>query len=215
MDHAIDLRWNQFINCFTFDRSRKVSCVHATAFCAKHCYNRMTDTWKWVNEKDKRLEESWQWFNGNNVARILSCKRSRQTDRVRFMGRGEAFRDMSDVPHVLDICSGSPNRLFWIPTRAWRDNELRTAIENRVLEVPNIRVQASTDPTTSISEYSSLVASGWSSMFFGESIDIAEDRYGVKFHKCAKTHKHIKGHCAECVGGCFDASQVHVHLEEH
>jgi hypothetical protein len=81
-------------------------------------------------------------------------------------------------------------------------------------EFPNLRLLASTDPTTTEEEYESLVVEGWSTMFYGDPSGPAVPS-GQKVFACPKTFKKLKEHCAICKGGCFSAKQVHVHLKQH
>lgn len=212
-----DLRYCDDIGMFTFDRSRKVSCIHATSFCASTCFNNKLEAcFKGILPKDRRLEASWEFYTGDTVATFLGRKRL-QTSRVRFMSRGEAFKNTDDVARVLDIVKGSPLTTFWIPTRAWRDYRLEKQIRHAFARVDNVRILASTDPTTTRTEYQTLVDLGWSTMFYGLTVEQASALYAgvVEFHQCRKTHQHVKGACKTCRSGCFKRSQVHVHLKQH
>lgn len=125
------------------------------------------------------------------------------------MSYGEAFGCAADVARVRDIASGNPDVVFWIPTRAWRNPEMRAAVDVLRATVPNLRVLASEDPTTTSQEHKALVAEGWSTMYFGDD-SATQGRF-----KCPKTWSHKDGACATCRKGCFSATRVDVHLKEH
>ena len=114
------------------------------------------------------------------------------------MTRGEAIKDVSDIGRVLDICKANPERLVWVPTRAWRNPLLRALIEGALFDVPNLAILASIDPETTDHE-PELIASGWNTMFYGDdSPQATEGRF-----LCPKTWRDIKGACGTCKAGCF------------
>jgi hypothetical protein len=197
----------------------KGSCIWKTSAC-DDCFNLkfMRMYKRDIDARDVRNEQSWERLTGKALATTLDRKSKRQTGRVRFMTRGEAFRDRTDIIRVRGLLTANPDRLFWIPTRAWRSRHLRPLIVAIMREFPNARIQASTDVTTTREEQASLDAEGWSTMFFGDD-EAFETLTGEKRHLCAKTWAHKKGACASaetCLeGGCFDKEQTHVHLKQH
>ena len=195
----------------------KGSCLWKTSAC-DDCFNLkfMRMYKRDIDARDVRNEQSWQRLTGKALRATLDRKSKRQTGRVRLMTRGEAFRDRTDIIRVRDLLTANPDRLFWIPTRAWRNRHLRPLIVAIMREFPNARIQASTDVTTTREEQASLDAEGWSTMFFGDD-EAFETLTGEKRHLCAKTWEHDKGACAKRCGkgGCFDKEQTHVHLKQH
>lgn len=200
-------RFVEDIGMFCLDRPMS-SCKHATDFCRKHCYNlkfyKMFD----LSDKDKRLASFWKELDGSQLNRILSRKR-RDTSRFRLMSRGEAFKTEDDVNKVVDFAEKNPDTVFWIPTRAWRSARLRSLIEDGLMGRENVRILASTDPTTSEEEQEMLERRGWSTMFFGDN-SATEGRV-----KCPKTWEGKKGYCIGCEKGCFSKGRVDVHMKQH
>lgn len=202
-----EMRFCKDIGMFAVDRPR-TSCKWATAFCRANCYNAKLEKLFNLKPKDARNEIFWEQLDGEQIKLSLSTKRN-QTRRFRLMTRGEAFSTEGDVFKVAKILNANKQTLFWIPTRAWRDESMRELLVLYIMPLKNARLQASLDPTNSTEEINSLVADGWSTMFFGDDSD-TEGRF-----LCAKTHKGKKGHCAICRGGCFSNKQTHVHLKQH
>lgn len=210
------IRWCGDIGMFAYDRPIPESCVHATAFCRETCYNeKLYTTYPLMRVKDVRNEAYWQQLDGLQVNFDLR-KRRKQTDRLRLMTRGEAFRDLLDVARVESIAANNPQRLIWVPTRAWRSPLLNAMVTRLRNTYSNLRILASTDPTTNDEEWVQLKAQGWSTMFYGDDTT----RYtpnGDKYFLCPKTHgAKVRGACAKCKRGCFRADKrVDVHLAQH
>lgn len=207
------LRFCSDIGMWAVDRSRK-SCRFATPFCARHCFNnKFYRTWKrGMHSKDIQNDEYWRLLNGNTLSETLSKKGNIR--RFRFMTRGEAFSCLDDVTKIAGILAKLPKILFWIPTRAWRSEELRPAIERLRAEFPNARILASIDPTTTQDELTGLVQDNWSTMFFGDDSKAMTAGF-PGFKMCPKTWKHKNGHCAKCGNGCFANKRVHIWLKQH
>jgi len=205
------VRFCQDIGMFSIDRPR-TTCKHATSFCAKHCYNVKLEAafGHVIKPKDNRNEIYWQQLTGSGLNKELSKKRN-QIKRVRLMTRGEAFSTIEDIKKVKDLLKSNPSTIFWIPTRAWRNIELRKAIESDIMTIKNARVQASLDPSNTQEEISSIIADGWSTMFFGDDSEQSQQNRKL----CPKTHQGKKAHCSKCIGGCFSPKQTHVHLKQH
>lgn len=205
-----ETRFCKDIGMFAVDRPM-ASCVHRSEFCRKHCYNgKLYKIYKGMKGKDCRNADFWETLTGQGLADILKGKRH-QTKRFRFMTRGEALATMDDVDRVVEICKSNPNTLFWLPTRGWRNADLRPVIEQKLSKIRNLRLMASIDPSNTESEIAGLVAGGWSTMFFGND-DHAPIADSVK---CPKTWAKKHGHCAKCTGGCFSPKQRHVWLKMH
>jgi hypothetical protein len=113
------------------------------------------------------------------------------------------------VSKIKRIAEAVPGTLFWIPTRAWRDDALRALVQTVLFRIPNIRLCASLDPTNTPGEIDSLKQDGWSTLYFGDNADTAGRML------CPKTWEHAKGACATCANGCFSAARVDVHLKKH
>ena len=209
------LRYCEDIGMYAYDRQISASCVHATDFCRATCFNdKLYKLYPAMHGKDIRNEAYWRDINGAKVAKDLS-RRKKQTNRVRLMTRGEAFSNYSDVARVESILTDNPNRLFWIPTRSWRNPILRIQVERIMRQYPNARIMASMDITNTAEEWESLTFSGWSTMSYGENNATHTPDLQNRLFKCPKTFKKLNGHCAICKAGCFSSKQVHVHLKQH
>lgn len=210
MPLSSELAFRDDIGMFCFDRPIPVSCNHKTTFCDTACYNvkfyRLHD----LEPRDRRCEEIWQALTPETLADLQPTldRKRRQTRRIRLMSRGEAFSDYRDIERVSNIAT-STKTLLWTPTRAWRHQLLRPMVWTLQGAHANLRILASTDPTTTHEEFESLRLEGWSTMHFGS------DSLAEKAFMCPKTHRHLKGHCAICRAGCFSRKQVHVHLAQH
>ena len=223
---TVENRWCADLGMFAIDRpihaikatadrpGAKASCLWRTKAC-EGCFNEKFFAMyqKAMDNSDVRSEQSWQRITGRALFNVLDRKRN-QTERVRLMTRGEAFRDPTDVPRVKDLCDANPDRLFWVPTRSWRSKVMRPIVRALQDQCPNLRLQASTDIYTTKEEQASLDADGWSTMFWGDD-EQHETLTGTERFKCPKTWEKAKGACAGCVGGCFDKEQTHVHLKGH
>ena len=229
----INLRPCDDIGMYAIDRSIPESCVHATEFCKVKCYNeKLYKIYPAMRGADVRNEKAWSTVTGDQVAAAIARK-TKSTKRVRFMTRGEACRDHGDLARIESILLANPGTTFWMPTRAWRQPLLRVQLMALAARHSNLAMLASIDPTTTADELSSLVADGWSTMFFGESAaDYAAyesmlSDLDAKPFKCPKTYGRkrpksqkkdwSKAPCARCKRGCFKAStaQIHVDLKAH
>jgi hypothetical protein len=211
---VLEIRHCADIGLWSIDRPRS-SCKWASEFCKMTCYNRSIESRfrKSIPAKDARNEASWKSIDGRQLADMLDRKRT-PTERIRLMTRGEAFSTPDDIARVRGIAESNPQRLFWIPTRAWRDPEMEALIRETLFHVPNLRILASTDPSTSPLEDRFLRALGWSTMFYGD--DTATGTPGGRpMLRCPKTWQHLTAHCAVCKAGCFRRSRVDVHLKQH
>jgi hypothetical protein len=205
-----EIRFCDDIGMFVWDRPRSASCVHRTAFCNAHCYNGKLERIFKLAPKDARNEIWWKQVTGSQVKKTLDRKR-KETSRVRGCTRGENFKDNSDIDRIKDIAQANPERTFWLPTRAWRNPELRQRIQSELFGLPNVRIQASLDPSNSRQEVNQLILDGWSTMFFGN-----DDRAPIANSvKCQKTWDHVKGACRTCETGCFRNEQTHIWLKQH
>ena len=206
------LRWCADIGMEAIDRA-PCSCKHATEFCRVNCYNlALYIRYGNMRPRDVRNEAFWNGpMSGAGIRRAFARKTKHQTKRARIMTRGEAFSSLADVRKVEDLLGENPGTIWWIPTRSWRHPVLRAFVRALAVKYTNCRIMASIDPTTTKVELDGLVADGWSTMFFGN--DDACPAVGA--HKCAKTWKHAKGHCATCKAGCFKADRVDVWLKWH
>jgi hypothetical protein len=216
-----ETRFCEDIGMLAIDRPIPETCVHRTSFCDATCYNnKLYRIYPRMRDKDERNEEFWQQLDGEQLAGILSRSRyfkAQEKKRVRLMTRGEAFKDFSDIERVKDLALKNPDTEFWIPTRAWRHPLLRLVIEREIMHLHNVRLLASTDPTTSAEEWESLKLDGWNTMFYGDD-DMTVTPNGDRMFLCPKTHKKLKGHCGICKAGCFkpqSKGRVDVHLSRH
>lgn len=198
------LRFCKDIGMFAIDRP-KSSCVHASEFCRKHCYNnKLYGVYgNGMRARDKKNEDLWRNPDLPQMIHKQLSRAKKQTKRVRLMTRGEAFSTVSDIVRVARILDANPGTVFWIPTRAWTDASMRRRIEEYIMTRRNVRVLASIDPTMP------EPPEGWSTMFFGDDDD-TDGR-----HKCPKTHGHKVGACATCRSGCFAKKRADIHLCKH
>jgi hypothetical protein len=224
------LRWVPDIGMFATDRpinsigkTTKGSCVHATTFCLATCYNnKLYRIYPDMGRRDIANEKWWS-KSGLAIGRILReflDKKSKPTQRVRLMTRGEGIKDASDIAKIKSICDNNPDTLFWLPTRAWRDDTLRVLIQRQLFPLKNLALNASLDPSTTPEEWKLLKANGWSTMFYGDDA-MTTTPNGDRMFLCPKTHKKLKGHCSTCRAGCMGAKlpnygkRTDVHLSQH
>lgn len=210
-----EMRYCKDLGMWATDRDIKQSCKWRTPFC-KHCYNnKLFKVYKDMVTKDVRNEDFWVNLDGKTFNDLFSKKRTGLTmERFRFQTRGETFATANDVYRVADILEFNKDLVFWIPTRAWRNPELKALIEITIMLYPNARVLASMDPTNTADEWADLKASGWSTMFYGDN-DMIRNPNGDLSHLCSKTFFGEKGACATCKDGCFSKKRVDVHLKQH
>ena len=234
------LRWCSDIGMWSLDRpindipntNITGSCVNRTSFCDVTCYNlKLYRMFPAMLTKDIRNEEFWQSLPttrrhtyGNPSLESLRKKfknSRRQTKRVRLMTRGEGIKDKSDVQRVRILCEEFPDIIWWLPTRAWRNAELRDLVQKWLMPLPNLALNASLDPTNTENEIRLLTADGWSTMFYGDDTrEYSPTMRGMeRMFKCPKTHKKLKNHCGICKGGCFGLTSIgrrtDVHLSQH
>ncbi len=210
-----EIRYCEDIGMWSSDREIKSSCKWRTSFC-KFCYNQKTLKRfpKAMATKDERNEAYWAILDGERLRKDLKSKKKGSSNRFRFQTRGETFATVADFWKVLEIVTSNPKIDFWIPTRAWRNDELRFKLEAFMMKMPNVFLLASTDPTNSAEEWKSLKTSGWSVMFYGDN-DMIQTPAGDRLHSCSKTFFDENGACATCKDGCFSKNQVVVHLKKH
>lgn len=221
-------RWCDDIGMFATDRpinntkDFEGSCVHRTPFCDVECYNvKLYKLYPAMHNRDNECERIWQklptdvQFYKTYFVPFFANKR-KQTKRRRFKTRGEAIKDMVDIYRIRAMALAEQDVEWWLPTRAWRNRQLKFLIEQELMPLKNIALNASTDPTTTEEEYAMLKRDGWNTMFFGN--DDGHDGIDKAF-PCPKTHKGIKGHCKDCKGGCFSQVAINkrsdTHLIEH
>jgi hypothetical protein len=218
-------RWCDDIGQFAIDRpindttNHKGSCVHKTKFCMDTCFNnKLYKLYPKMHDRDDRIESIWQNLDPYSIKPFLQRKR-KQTKRVRLMTRGEAFVNYIDVHKVRNIVEDNPNTDWWIPTRAWHNNLLKSLIEKVLFPIKNVAINASLDPSDSKDDWNMLRSDGWNIMFYGDEDLTNVPDSDIKMFLCPKTHKKLKGHCDICKAGCFSPStlqrQQFVHLSQH
>ena len=220
-------RWTDDIGMFASDRpindteNHSGSCIHRTDFCDQTCYNiKLYKMYKNMANRDDRCETIWRklsTFSAMEVRKFLASKR-KQVSRVRHMTRGEAFTNAADVFRFKVMCLDNPDTLWWIPTRAWRNPELRDLIERELMPLSNCAINASFDPSNTDDEWRMMQDRDWNIMFYGDD-DRTVAPNGQRMFKCPKTHKKLSGHCNVCKAGCFAQKTINrtvvVHLSEH
>ena len=210
-----EIRYCADLGMWATDRDILKSCNWKTPFC-KNCYNwKLFSLYKDMKTKDVRNEEFWAELDGKGFKKYFGGKRSGATlKRFRFQTRGETFATVSDIHKVVDILEKNSNILFWIPTRAWRNEEMKALIEKHIFPLKNARVHASMDPTNTDKEWADVKSDGWSTMFYGDN-DMIRNPNGDLSYLCDKTFFGEKGACATCKGGCFSEKRVDVHMKKH
>ncbi len=208
----MSIRYCSGIGLYAIDRPRS-SCVWKTSFCKEKCYNKkLYRIYKNMPGRDNKNEVYWQTLTGEKFKKDYSRKRKNR-DRFRFMTRGEGLQNFIDINRVKDICNANKEITFELPTRSWRNEEMRTAAEDQLMPIENLRLYASLDPSNSYGECMRMVERGWSTTFFGD-----DDHHflGKEAIKCVKTwHKEKKILCGTCQVGCWDPGQVHVWFKQH
>ena len=162
-------------------------------------------------KRDIRIEKDWQDLTPKNIHENIAnfFKRKRkQTKRKRLNTRGESLKDVKDVYRVKAMCQAMPDDELWIPTKAWRDPIMKVLIEQELMPLPNLALNASTDPSTTKEEWEMLNRDGWNIMFYGDDELNHDPATDEPMFQCPKTKKKIKGHCAICKGGCFSQTTI-------
>lgn len=212
-----ELRWCADLGMFALDRPIAASCAHQTPFCRSECFNgKLYDLYQ-LGPKDQRNESAWLANNVTSLSVSLSRKRH-QTNRARFMTRGEALKDSADIPRIRAICEATPNTVWWLPTRSWHNRKLWRRIEAAGLrDIPNLRILASIDPSDRMPDLDWIAAKGLSTMYFGDNGEAFRVHPILgQWFRCPKTWAHVKGACSKCKRGCFNRSRpVRVHLKKH
>ncbi len=210
------MRWTKDIGMFTLDRSREDSCIHKTDFCDATCFNNKLEiAFKHaITPKDIKNDVAWYDNDTQALAKALDRKR-KQTSRARLMSRGEAFKDVADIERVKNILNSTPDTIWWIPTRAWRDYKLWKQVK-KLQKYKNVRILWSFDPSNTNKDWLLSVAKGQSVMFYGDDNLLSDPVTKKHMFKCPKTHKKLDGHCSICKGGCFRTDRrTVVHLKQH
>ena len=204
------LRYCADIGMPAFDRG-KTTCIHRTEYCNKHCYNvKLYRVYPAMKGRDDKNDAYWLNTSATDFAYEVrtACKRA-GVNRFRWATRGEAIGVQADLHKVFNIVDLCPDIEFWLPTRAWRNVDMRALIDVYRRSSDNVRILASLDPSNTEEERCGLVSDGWSTMTFGA--DFIDD-YNIM---CPKTYGKHKGACATCTIGCFNREQTHVHMKEH
>jgi len=212
---ASEIRWCNDIGCFTIDRPIHSSCTHASAFCKETCFNlKLHKLYRAMTGKDVRNEIAWIANNVIGLAKSLA-RRQKQVSRTRFMSRGEAVSNQSDIDRIDNILTATPGSIWWLPTRSWKDPILFSNLRNMLAKHKNVRLHMSLDPSDNLAEWEKAAKLNISVMFYGND-DMKISPLGEKMFLCPKTHKHIKGACGSiCNRGCFSKKRVIVHLKQH
>lgn len=202
------------------------TCKWATEWCREHCYFKKFYRMGWATpERDKKDNNFWRIVDSDEFVTAVKLEADFEpVPRFRFSVKGEIWLVRRDVEKVMLIMRGMPETLFWIPTRAWQSGEMADLIERLIFPLPNARVLASTDPTTTLDEFVWLQHRGWSVVFTGDNEDPGQlllTPHGTQqkrtfgMYRCEKTWDQRSGHCATCDAGCFSPEQVEVHLKHH
>ena len=197
-------------------------CPWATEACKRFCYA-MNAISRWRNTQnrvsgryymiERIMEDEQRWERWR-------ARHFRGLGAVRVATRFEAFKGPAEVERIRSWLVGAPETRFWIPTRAWRNHEMRGLIESRIKTLPNARVQASLDKTTTGADFRMLRDWGWSTMGVWARSEDGSHPFNGSAHRCAKTWNGAHGAkaCAKCAGegtGCFSAKRVDVLLRLH
>ncbi len=215
---AEPIRFVPEIGLYAFSRGRS-TCQWQTEWCSRFCYNDKFYRLKWKTAAgDVSDEKFWGTVTATDFAgRVHDLK----VDRFRFSVVGEIWQIVDDVLKVCAITALCPHVLFWIPTRAWRDERMRELLRAIILPEPNVRLMLSIDPSITEKTEDDLRAEGFSLVFVGDNGDPRQlmldgsDSRTLRYTKCLKTWRQLTGHCAKCETGCFSAERVDVHLRQH
>ena len=211
-------RWCDDIGMFASDRpindvgDVEGSCIHRSPYCDETCFNiKLYKLYPNMFKRDIRIEKDWQALTPENIHENIAnfFKRKRkQTKRKRLNTRGESLKDVKDVYRVKAMCQAMPDDELWIPTKAWRDPIMKVLIEQELMPLPNLALNASTDPSTTKEEWEMLNRDGWNIMFYGDDELNHDPATGKYMFQCPKTKKGMKGHCEICKGGCFSQTTI-------
>ena len=202
------------LGLWCFDRDPEVSCVNATAKCLVDCYMiKMRRMFKAIGPRRKMDEIRFHLLTGPIMRHFLARmkKTKHGGDKFRWASDGDPCATVADVYRMAGIARATPLTKHWIPTKGHRNPRVREALKRLLRWIPNVRLMASIDTSTTQEEVNALVAEGFSTMFFGD--DEASPQPSPV--KCAKTWKGIHEHCRVCKVGCFKAGRVDVWLKEH
>ena len=214
------------LGLWSFSRG-KHTCRWQSKWCERNCYATKFYKLGWSREEYDRPDDDW-WMANDVIALSAEILRVTSVDgvppgRFRFSIKGEIWNHPTDVSKVQGVVQTLSSTRFWIPTRAWRDPQMRDHIQRYVLPELNACVLASVDPDTTPEELAQLRADGWSLVFAGDNAR-GQMLLGAKgarpnvtdgMHSCEKTWEHRSGHCATCEEGCFSPGRVEIHLKKH
>jgi len=202
----------------------KSSCKHMTDCCKEYCYNLKfynIFTFSLNANNDYILERTWKIMEGKLLHCLINQHWKTDIKRIRFAARGECLSVKSDIFKVKDIVSYCSKVAFWLPTRAWKDGNMRALIEKELFPLNNLKIQASIDYTRTKKEFNNLLENNWSTMFFNPN-DNEMIFDNDLFVKCRKTWNKVyngkkwvnkPGLCAKC-NHCT-STQNHVWLKYH
>jgi hypothetical protein len=217
------IRFVPEIGLWSFSRGRS-TCAFRTTWCETHCYAQKFYRLGWARDDWDALDNEW-WLTSTPESFVAELRRrARGTpSRFRFSVKGEIWTSARDVRYVREIARLLPDTLLWIPTRAWRDDDMLRLVWD-VGQMTNVRVMCSVDPTVELEEVLRLHTLGMSVVFAGDNdpdqmrLDFdgrAADYLTSSMHRCRKTWSRLKGYCARCSDGCFSRNKVDVLLREH
>ena len=197
------IKWVPDIGMYAIDRPMK-TCVWKSEWCGKHCYNiKFFKTFpKNMIPFETKAERSWDAFTPENFAEWLKNV-SRPVKRFRICTRGEPFTNLDDIIKIREIAHENQNIEFWIPTRAFSNDQMMVNIEYAFRGYWRAKIMWSVDPCTN------------TSLMDGSHrpwIIVGRDDCGSPV-KCPKTWEHVEGACGTCEIGCFSGHDVL--LKEH
>jgi hypothetical protein len=213
-DKQTEFSYCKEIDLWTLDLPR-TTCKYKTAYCRKHCYNNKIEAAysSTIPAKDKRNKKFWENLEVSDFIDFVERKAKSKypVKRFRFCSRGEIGYTIASLYKVYKIAVALPEIIFWIPTRAWRTKHIGYRFWlNQIRYLPNTRVMASIDPSTSANARAELLVLGWSTMYFGDN----DNTIGRTL--CPKTWFKASGiKCSTCQDGCFSKDRVDVHLKKH
>ena len=204
-----EIRFNKDIGLWTLDRDRG-SCSWRTEFCDKHCYNnKLYKVFTKMFGKDKRNEEFWSSDSFFSISSGFLHKK--KAERFRFCSRGEPIQGINSLTRLAKFAILNPDTLIQIPTRSWRNQELREAYS--IIDLPNVRLIVSIDPSNTKEELD--IAHAYRTYFFGNDDKHPYGNDNPKVFRCPKTWHKLKGFCAQCRLGCFNEEIKHIWLKQH
>jgi Gene product 88 len=133
---------------FSFNLPPVVSCPGLTPSCRSQCYARRGH-WCWPSTQESLLR-NWEATRKPFFAQYLIWEiRVRKVNLVRLHAAGDFF-DTTYIKRWAKVIKASSDTKFWAYTRSWRVPQLRTALEQHLLPLSNIKLWYSSDSDSGV-----------------------------------------------------------------